>query len=135
MVPVCVPVKNGIKPSINLDDLKGVVPYVARLPGSYIGNIVESRIAENDLQVLKTCQGTNGENLLGLVLEGNGITWMPYDRIKNLLCEKKLVLAGGERWTVPIEVRIYKRLGRSRTVVNKFWASIMESGKEFPTKV
>ena len=46
-----------------------------------------------------------------------------------------MVLAGGERWTVPIEVRIYKRLGRSRTVVNKFWASIMESGKEFPTKV
>lgn len=134
VVPVCVPDKDGITPSINLDDLNGVVPYVARLPGSYIGNVVESRIAENNLQVLKTCQGTNGENLLGLVLEGNGITWMPYDRIKNLLAEKKLVLAGGASWTVPIEVRIYKRLGRSRTMVNKFWASITESGKEFPIK-
>jgi DNA-binding transcriptional LysR family regulator len=134
LLPVCVPVPQSGAPLFDLDRPRpGPIPYVARLKGSYIGALVEALLAELRPPVVRAYAGTNGETLLGLLLEGNGIGWMPHDRIRTVLQQRALVRAGDTRWTIPVEVRLYRRLGRDRPIIEKFWSAISPD-PEFPLR-
>ncbi|MCR6670065.1 LysR family transcriptional regulator [Devosia ginsengisoli] len=135
IVPVSAPSANGREPLFSLDR-EGIepMPYLARLPGSYIGHMVDMLIERLHPPTVRAFAGTNGENLLGLLIHGNGISWMPQNRIGEQLAKGTLLPAGGARWQLEVEVRLYRRARRERPIVEKFWNSISQRGDEFPDR-
>mgnify|MGYP000319846427 CR=1 FL=1 len=105
---------------------------MSRLKGSYIGQLIDAHIARLGLAVEPAYAGANGENLIGLLLHGNVIGWMPHDRVREYLEQGRLMRAGGNDWNIQVEVRLYRRAGRDRKIVERLWSLIRESGNEFP---
>lgn len=135
IIPVSAPDANGGGPLFNLDrEGSGSIPYLARLPGSYIGHMVDGLIEQLQPPTVRAFAGTNGENLLGLLIHGNGISWMPKDRIDVQLDNRTLLPAGGVRWHIAVEVRLYRRARRERPIIENFWTSISRHGDEFPVQ-
>lgn len=133
LLPVCAPVSKGSEPVFDLDRPQGSpIPYVYRLKGSYIGRLVEDQIGRLGPSVERAYAGANGENIIGLLLLGKVIGWMPLDRVRDYLDQHRLVRAGGARWSIPVEVRLYRRAGRCRRVVEKLWSLVDERQPEFP---
>lgn len=132
VMPVCAPAPDG-SPLFNIDDPgPGPIPFLSRLDGSYVGALVKARLQSANLQMVSAYAGANGENLIGLLLHGNGVCWMPRDRIRFELERGQLVAAGGAHWNIPVEVRLYRRASRDRRIVETFWASISRERGEFP---
>jgi DNA-binding transcriptional LysR family regulator len=132
LLPVCAPSPEG-GPVFDLDRAGSrPVPYIYRLKGSYIGRLVEDQIAALNPPVERAYAGANGENIIGLLLLGKVIGWMPRDRVREHLDHHQLVRAGGPRWSIPVEVRIYRRAGRCRRMVERLWSLVDERGVEFP---
>ena len=133
LVPVCAPAPDRRGPVFDLDRPGDrPVPYISRLKGSYIGHLVEARIAALRPAVEQAYAGANGENIIGLLLHGNVIGWMPHDRVREYLAQGRLMRAGGERWSIEVEVRLYRRTHRDRRCIERLWALIAEHGGEFP---
>ncbi|MET3925736.1 LysR family transcriptional regulator [Devosia sp. 2618] len=135
IIPVSAPDRSGRLPLFDLDrDVPGAIPYLARLPGSYIGHMVDVLIDNLHAPTVRAFAGTNGENLLGLLIHGNGISWMPKDRISAQLDNRTLLPAGGPRWHMKVQVRLYRRARRERPILEKFWNAIGTDGDEFPVR-
>lgn len=133
VIPVSAPDASGREPLFSLDRPGAKpIPYLARLPGSYIGHMVDSLIEDLAPPTTRAFAGTNGENLLGLIIHGNGISWMPRDRIGEQLANRILLPAGEQRWQLNVEVRLYRRARRERPILESFWNSIGQDGEEFP---
>ncbi len=57
-----------------------------------------------------------------MALEGRGIAWLPHSLIAADLDAKRLVLAGDETWSVPIEVRLFRPRATLSTAAEALWA-------------
>lgn len=135
IIPISAPDARGGEPLFSLDrEGSGPIPYLARLPGSYIGHMVDGLIERLQPPTVRAFAGTNGENLLGLLVHGNGISWMPKDRVGAQLSNQTLLPAGGARWHIAVEVRLYRRARRERPIIESFWNSINRHGDEFPVQ-
>ncbi|CDP53030.1 hypothetical protein [Devosia sp. DBB001] len=133
IIPVSAPTTNGRAPLFSLDRQGNEpIPYLARLPGSYIGHMVDLLIEHLRPPTVRAFAGTNGENLLGLLIHGSGISWMPRNRIGEQLAKGTLLDAGDARWHLDVEVRLYRRARRERPIVEKFWNAISSRNDEFP---
>lgn len=134
IIPVSVPDPDTGRPVFDIDRFgSGPIPYIARLPGSYIGVLVEKLIAERALPTRVVFAGANGENIMGLLMRAAGIGWMPKNRVSDQLDRGELVPAAGDTWAIPINVRLYRHVRRQRPIVEAFWAGLSRNGDEFPS--
>jgi len=132
IMPVCAPSPQG-RPLFDIDNPPAApIPYLSRLMGSYIGALVEARLQTSGLRMVPAYAGANGENIIGLLLHGNGMSWMPQDRVRPELERGRLVPAGAAHWNIPVQVRLYRRKSRDRQIVERFWDSISSGKDEFP---
>jgi DNA-binding transcriptional LysR family regulator len=56
-----------------------------------------------------------------MAIEGRGIAWLPQSLIVNELETKRLVPAGDARWTVPIEVRLFRPRAELTAAAEELW--------------
>lgn len=62
--------------------------------------------------------------LLGLALEGRGIAWVPESVVRSELDQGLITEAGGSKWSIPMEVRLFRpRLDMGRTAED-FWTFV-----------
>ena len=135
LLPVCAPAGDLSRPVFDLDRPDGrPIPYISRLKGSYIGHLVDAHIDALKPAVHRDYEGANGENIIGLLLHGNVIGWMPHDRVREYLSQHRLIRAGGPRWSIEVEVRLYRRASRDRRMIERLWSLIGEGGLEFPSR-
>ncbi len=59
-----------------------------------------------------------------MAIEGRGVAWLPQSLIVNELETKRLVPAGGTRWTVPIEVRLFRPRAELTEAAEGLWRVI-----------
>ena len=52
--------------------------------------------------------------LKSMALGGRGVAWLPRALISNELRDQHQVSAGGAAWTVPVEIRLFRRRMRER---------------------
>lgn len=64
--------------------------------------------------------------LKAMALEGRGIAWLPASLIVEELNDGHLVGAGGTKWNIPVEIRLYRRGLTEALVAEDFWARIVE---------
>ncbi len=69
-----------------------------------------------------------------MALEGRGIAWLPHSLIVNELEAKRLVPAGNARWTVPIEVRLFRPRAELTEVAEGLWRVVCDAMKTAPQR-
>jgi LysR family transcriptional regulator, hypochlorite-specific transcription factor HypT len=62
-----------------------------------------------------------------MALEGRGIAWLPQSLIVNELEARRLVPAGDARWTVPIEVRLFRPRAELTGVAEELWRVVCDA--------
>lgn len=109
LMPVSQPLKDG-SPRYSLDPhADSPLPFFTYSEGSYLLQVVdgflEKRLDQSLLNVVLQCNYSDG--LIGLVVAGHGIAWLPQYSIRNELGSGTLVAAADADWNIPMEYRMY----------------------------
>lgn len=126
LVPVTLPDSAG-QP---IDKLPGTeeepVHYLAYSETSAIGRVVERLIAEMDepVHLTRVFVSHMAAVLKPMSTEGRGTAWLPESHIRKDLDEGTLVLAGGDKWFIPIDIRLIRSRDPLPTASEEFWALI-----------
>jgi DNA-binding transcriptional LysR family regulator len=111
LVPLCAPGPKGGP----LYPLPGKAatrrPYLSYGPNSYLGRVVEELLRKEGRQAfLQTVYVDDvAESLKAMAKAGYGVAFLPRGAALAELAAGTLVPAGDERWTAPLEVRVYHR--------------------------
>jgi LysR family transcriptional regulator, hypochlorite-specific transcription factor HypT len=61
-----------------------------------------------------------------MALDGRGVAWLPASMIVEEMGDGRLIAAGGAKWNIPVEIRIYRRNLVEAIAAENFWSKIME---------
>lgn len=65
--------------------------------------------------------------LESMVRAGRGLAWLPESQVKDDLRLGHLVVAGDERWVVPVEIRLFRPKDGLPPKSEEFWAAVVAS--------
>jgi DNA-binding transcriptional LysR family regulator len=128
LLPVSVPDRAGA-PLFSLERLE-VLPTLEYSEGSRLGRIVRgvfrdllagdaARAAGPTLSAVFTAH--DARLLRRMALDGRGLAWLPRTLIEDALADRRLLEAGGARWQVPVEIRLYRQPARMAEVAESLW--------------
>ncbi|MDI5932990.1 LysR substrate-binding domain-containing protein [Halomonas sp. M4R5S39] len=131
MIPVCLPSELG-KPRWPLEG-RDPIPYLSYTQGAFLGRSVRMLLKNDPLRMrLRTVYETAmAEGLKGMVMQGVGLAWIPDFCIREELTRGRLVRAGGEKWDVPLEIRLYRCSLVHKPGVEKLWRQMMKLPRDF----
>ena len=127
LVPVTLPDSAG-QP---IDRLPGTpdepVHYLAYAETSAIGRAVEHMLAERQEPVYlnRVFVSHLAAVLKSMSREGRGMAWLPLGTVTDDLASGALVRAGGDEWTIPVDIRLYRPKEPLPAVAEEFW-SVLE---------
>ncbi len=110
---------------------EGGLPYLGYASDSFLGRIANTIVQNNKLGPALALRYENSmaEALKSVAIEGGGLAWLPEICIRKELASGALVLAGDERFTKPISIRLYRSIERSRKEVERLWAFAKSSAE------
>lgn len=123
VMAVSVPNRAG-SPEFGLPGSKAhPLPYLAYTPTSYFGRVVEhiQGRAGQPARLLNCYESDLAELLKTMALSGHGLAWLPESCIARELAEGKLVRAGGEQWTLDLEIRLFRAIDRHKPMLDELW--------------
>ncbi|WP_428646501.1 LysR family transcriptional regulator [Roseibium sp.] len=126
LVPVTLPDSSG-QP---IDRLPGTedepVHYLAYSETSAIGQVVEQLIANigEPVHLNRVFVSHMAAVLKPMSSEGRGTAWLPESHIQTDLAEGSLVLAGDEKWFIPIDIRLIRSKDPLPLTSEEFWSLI-----------
>jgi len=126
VMPVSVPNRAG-SPAFSLPGAKAQpLPYLAYTPTSYFGRVVQhiqARAGQSGC-LLNCYESDLAELLKTMALSGHGLAWLPESCIARELAEGNLVRAGGEQWTLRLEIRLFRAKERRKPVLDQLWRQL-----------
>ena len=123
VMPVSVPKRAG-SPKFSLPGSKAhPLPYLAYTPTSDFGRVVEHIPARAGQQgcLLNGYESDLAELLKTMAMSGHGLAWLPESCIAHELAEGRLVRAGGDQWTLTLEIRLFRAVGRHKPMLDALW--------------
>lgn len=124
LLPVSAPGVNGM-PRHSLDDSgDDPVAYLDHPPHTFTAKLIDHLFVTNaDAPTLDTRhENALSAGLKALALEGAGLVWLPERLALPELSSGALVIAGGTRWILPMEIRAYRLRGEVRREVERVWS-------------
>lgn len=118
LLPVCAPAPDG-SPRYPLPGKASAPrPYLRYGADSYLGRLVDDLLSRdaNEASLDVVYEDEVAEALKAMALAGYGIAWLPRGNIVGELASRRLVPSGDDRWTLPLDVRIYHKLGFAENV-------------------
>jgi len=97
-------------------------PYLAYSSDSGLGRIVASRAAAAALDPVFTSQ--LAATLLSMAVARRGIAFLPCSLAQDDLDHGRLVVAGGKRWHIPVDIRLYRPVTHQGRAAETLWASV-----------
>jgi LysR family transcriptional regulator, hypochlorite-specific transcription factor HypT len=97
------------------------LPLLSYPSNSFLGRVTtfaQAQAGAPPVHVGHTNENAMAEGLKFMALEGYGLAWLPRSLIARELDETSLVLVGPE---IPLEIRLYRSVRRTRPVVEKVW--------------
>ena len=128
VMPVSVPNRAG-SPAFALPGGKAApLPYLSYTATSYFGRVVQ-RLQERAGQ--PTClqsgyESDMAELLKTMALSGHGLAWLPESCIGRELAEGKLVRAGGDLWTMRLEIRLFRAIAHRKPMLDELWEQLRQ---------
>ncbi|TFH86127.1 LysR family transcriptional regulator [Billgrantia azerbaijanica] len=127
LIPVSLSEADG-RPRFALD-AGARLPLIAYHPRGLIDAVIRAHLARlgeaPDFSILN--ESIQSGNIRELVTLGYGLGWLPERSVREALAAGTLVPAGGERWQVPLEIRLYRRAETGHSAVTAFWESLAPS--------
>lgn len=105
------------------------LPVLAYSEASGLGRILQMLLGTtlDDAQVEFVFTAHLAVVLKSMAVQGRGIAWLPESLIRDDLAAKRLVPAGAARWSIPLQIRLFRRRGLQGSVAEEFW-KIAKSG-------
>jgi DNA-binding transcriptional LysR family regulator len=131
VMPVSAPKRNG-QPAFALPGSHSApMPRLSYTPGSYFARVVERIVARVDQPcVLANAYETDlAELLKTMALAGHGLAWLPESCIRRELAEGRLVRAGGDQWSMTLEIRLFRAIGNHKPALEALWHGARQSGQ------
>lgn len=104
------------------------LPVLAYSEASGLGRILQMLLGTTlDDQVEFVFTAHLAVVLKSMAIQGRGIAWLPESLIRDELAAKRLVPAGAGRWSIPLQIRLFRRRGLQGSVAEEFW-KVAKSG-------
>ncbi|MCR6670107.1 LysR family transcriptional regulator [Devosia ginsengisoli] len=122
LIPVSIPDKHG-RPVYDMDgDPDQIIPFLAYDGPAGLGRIFRSAFDTEAIRpALKPIAESHLALLLGLALEGRGIAWVPENVVRSELDQKLICEAGGPKWSIPMEIRLFRSRNDLGPRAEDFW--------------
>jgi DNA-binding transcriptional LysR family regulator len=122
LLPVAAPGADG-RPRFSLSAGREKVPLLAYSLGSGLGRVVRAvhgtTFARSHSEPVFTAHLAT--LLRTMALEGRGIAWLPRSLVVDDLRDSRLIEAGPRRWSIAIEIRLFRRRGAHVPAAESFW--------------
>jgi DNA-binding transcriptional LysR family regulator len=108
---------------------KEPLPLLGYTPDSFLGKVTSGIMRENEPHA-RFClryESALAEALKAEALVGEGIAWLPQGLIQAELSDGSLVHAGGENWSAPLDIWLYRHSKNSTPVVDAVWAKCVST--------
>lgn len=125
LVPVAAPGPDG-QPKYRIDDaVRDPLPMLDYSQASGLGRIMRAELPQVlDLARFRPAMTTHHAVLLKtMAIEGRGIAWLPQTLVKAELAAGSLLPAGGEQWTVPVNIRLFRSTVTLPPVAESVWSA------------
>jgi len=128
LLPVCVP--RADDPSLPLHPLPGSpdrpVSFLAYSTESGMGRILAQSLPLKELGfAAKSVFASHvAAVLLAMTRDGHGTAWLPNSLVAADLVAGKLVPAGNEEWSIPVEIRLFRAKARQSLAAEEFWSIV-----------
>jgi LysR family transcriptional regulator, hypochlorite-specific transcription factor HypT len=106
------------------------LPLLSYASNSFLGRVAtfaQAQAGSPPAHVTHTNENAMAEGLKFMALEGYGLAWLPRSLVARELDEGSLTAFGQE---IPLEVRLYRSLRRTRPIVEKVWNAARFSAPE-----
>ncbi|CBV42464.1 LysR family transcriptional regulator [Halomonas elongata] len=126
LIPVSLPEADG-RPRFDLESPgRRSLPLIAYHPRGLIDTTIRHHLeALSDAPTFsvlnESIQSGNIRELVGL---GYGLGWLPQRSVATALAAGQLVPAGGERWEVPLEIRLFRHRHVEHQAVDALWQAL-----------
>lgn len=102
------------------------LPFLGYAPNAYLRRVTDL-IFEHAPCFLAECYETDmAEGLKAMALEGHGIAFLPESAVRRELRSRQLVVAGDEKWSLELEIRIYRERRNAKPAVERLWTYLMQ---------
>ena len=101
--------------------------YLAYAETSAIGRAVHHMLEQRPVrpQLEQVFVSHLAAVLESMVRAGRGLAWLPESQVKDDLSAGRLVVAGDESWTVPVEFRLFRPAHSLPPKSEEFWAAVV----------
>jgi len=97
-------------------------PYLAYSADSGLGRIIAARAPAAAFEAVFTAQ--LAATLLSMAVARRGIAFLPRSLAQDDLDHGRLVPAGGKRWHIPVEIRLFRPIADQGRGAETLWASL-----------
>ncbi|MEF2071201.1 LysR family transcriptional regulator [Consotaella aegiceratis] len=97
------------------------IRYLSYGTASFFANALSVFFAERPLPLKVVAANSMSVGLQSMALVGCGLAWVPESLAAEDLAAGRLVLAGGEEWTLQADIELWRRRKRGRPVVERIW--------------
>jgi LysR family transcriptional regulator, hypochlorite-specific transcription factor HypT len=98
------------------------LPFLSYAPNAYLRRIVDIILEQSPCFVADCYETDMAEGLKAMALEGHGIAFLPESAVRRQAGQHQLMIVGGERWSLEIEIRIYRERRNAKPAVERLWA-------------
>jgi DNA-binding transcriptional LysR family regulator len=124
LVPLVAPGADG-RPRWRLDEAADELPLLAYSAESGLGRIVAANRFERRAPTLRTKFSAQlAATLLGMARGGSGIAWLPGSLAADDIARGILVPAGGQDWSIPVGIRLYRPTALQSGAAERFWGHL-----------
>ena len=126
VMPVSIPNRAGSAAFALPGSKTAPIPHLAYTATSFFGRVTQRILGHvEQAACLQSCYETDlAELLKTMALAGQGLAWLPDSCIGNELGEGKLVRAGGEQWTMRMEIRLFRAIDHRKPMLDKLWENL-----------
>jgi DNA-binding transcriptional LysR family regulator len=102
------------------------LPVLAYSDASGLGRILRMLLgtALDDAQAEFAFTAHLAVVLKTMAIEGRGIAWLPESLIREDIAAKRLVAAGTTHWSIPLQIRLFRRRDLEGSVADAFWKTV-----------
>jgi LysR family transcriptional regulator, hypochlorite-specific transcription factor HypT len=106
--------------------------YLAYAETSAIGRAVEKMLARraDPAHLEQVFVSHLAAVLESMVRDGRGLAWLPASQVKDALASGRLVPAGDDSWSIPIEIRLYRSNDALPPKSEAFWSAVAAEAQD-----
>jgi DNA-binding transcriptional LysR family regulator len=108
-------------------------PGLGRILRSRLRDVFDDASAGRARQAVATVFTAHNAFLLKtMALAGRGVAWLPETLVEAELASRALVPAGGDRWRVPVEIRLYRQNAQMAPTAEELWRVVVGEAEGAP---